>query len=350
MAYNRPTLQELITRTKSDFEGRLGTQGSALRRAFITVCARVWAGVIHLLYGYIAWVFRQIFPDTSDSENLRRHASFYNVFPKEATFAQFAVIFTGVDGTIIPATTQVQRSDGRLYTTDAQGTIAGGTVTVNVTAVDAGFEGNSELATELVLTTPIPGVDGQAESSTVITEASDEETDEDLLIRLNQRLANPPLGGSKADYERWALEVAGVTRAWVTPLVMGPGTVGVSFVVDNDPGSIFPDAPKIAEVQDYIETVQPVTFDLYVYAPTDYPVAMTIELTPDTAPIRAAVQAELVDLFKREAEPGGTILLSHVQEAISIATGETDHILTVPAANVTAPAGALPRLGAITWI
>lgn len=352
MAYNRPTLQDLKTRTKSDFEARLGTNGSALRRAFISVAALVYAGLIHTLYGFIAWVFKQIFPASADSENLRRHASFWNVVPKDATFAQFNLIFTGTDGTVIPAGTQVQRSDGYVFTTDAIGNIAAGTATVSVTASPGyqGEAGNTEVGAILALTTPIPGVNGQATVGTAIIEAADAESDEDLLARLELRLANPPLGGSKADYKRWALEVAGVTRAWVTPLVMGPGTVGVSFVVDNDPGSIFPDAPKIAEVQAYIEDLQPVTMDLYVYAPTDYPVNMTIELTPDTAQIRAAVTAELTDMFKRDAEPGGTILLSHVHEAISIAAGETDHVLTGMVANVTAPAGALPRLGVITWI
>jgi uncharacterized phage protein gp47/JayE len=62
------------------------------------------------------------------------------------------------------------------------------------------------------------------------------------------------------------------------------------------------------------------------------------------------VQAELTDLFVREGSPGGTILLSHIREAISQATGETDHILTVPAANVVLGAGAIPVLGTVTWV
>jgi uncharacterized phage protein gp47/JayE len=73
-------------------------------------------------------------------------------------------------------------------------------------------------------------------------------------------------------------------------------------------------------------------------------------LTADTTAIRAAVSAELTDLFVREGTPAGTILLSHIREAISQAAGETDHILTVPSANVVMGAGAIPVLGTVTWV
>ena len=65
--------------------------------------------------------------------------------------------------------------------------------------------------------------------------------------------------------------------------------------------------------------------------------------------ICAAIEAEIIDLLRREAVPGGTVLLSHLREAISIAAGEADHALTIPAANVTHATGELAVLGTITW-
>jgi uncharacterized phage protein gp47/JayE len=81
---------------------------------------------------------------------------------------------------------------------------------------------------------------------------------------------------------------------------------------------------------------------------------MTIQLSPNTASVQAAVQAELEDLFRREAgvEDGagsGTVLLSHIREAISRAEGETDHVLVSPAADVTLSAGEIATVGNLTF-
>jgi uncharacterized phage protein gp47/JayE len=97
-----------------------------------------------------------------------------------------------------------------------------------------------------------------------------------------------------------------------------------------------------------------VTADVTVFAPTPVKLDFTISLTPDTTAARAAVQAELEDLLLREAEPedgdgSGTILVSHIREAISLAAGETDHALTAPAADVTLAAGEMSVMGTITW-
>ena len=97
------------------------------------------------------------------------------------------------------------------------------------------------------------------------------------------------------------------------------------------------------------QTLRPVTAQETVAAPVADPLDFAIALTPDTAEVRAAVEAELRDLIAREAEPGGTILISHIREAISIAAGETDHVLASPAGNVTAAAGAIVTMGAVTW-
>ena len=42
----------------------------------------------------------------------------------------------------------------------------------------------------------------------------------------------PPHGGNSSDYVTWALEVPGVTRAWVPPVPLIPGAVTVFFMMD----------------------------------------------------------------------------------------------------------------------
>ena len=62
-----------------------------------------------------------------------------------------------------------------------------------------------------------------------------------------------------------------------------------------------------------------------------------------------AVEAELADLIRRESEPGGTLLVSHIREAISTSAGETDHVLTSPTADVVEQATEIATYGMTTF-
>lgn len=352
MAWQRPTLTDLIDRTKADMVSRIDGITSILRRSVLGVLARVLAGACHEIYGYLAWLSRQILPDTAETEYLNRWARIWKITRNAATYATGTVTLTGTDGSIIPAGTELQRSDETIYTTDADGTISGGTVDVAVTASVAGDSGNADAGETLTLTSTVSGVTSTA-TAAAITGGADQESDAGLRARLLTRIQEPPHGGADFDYTAWALETAGVTRAWCYPLWLGPGTVGVCIVRDFD-ASMIPDAAEIATVQAYIDALRPVTAAVTVFAPTPVDLDLSITLTPNTAAAQAAVQAEIEDLLIREAEPedgagSGTILLSHIREAISIATGETDNALTSPSANVTHNAGEIAVMGTITW-
>lgn len=349
MAFSRPTLTDLITRIEADYVSRLTGGGSLLRRAAVKVLARVNAGTIHLVYGFLAWIARQVMPDTAEAENLERWATIWGIERILATFTTFDVVFTGTNGTEILAGTELARDDGVLYTTDALGTISSGTATVSCTSREAGATPGMDGGEIIALSSPISGIDSAVTvSGTGINNGEDKELDESLLARLLARIQTPPHGGNENDYVTWAKEVAGVTRAWCYPLYTGAGTVGLTFVRDNDSGSIIPSAGEVTEVQDYIDELRPVTAFLTVFAPTAVPLNFTITGT-FTAAVKLAIQAELEDLILREAEPAGTLLISHIREAISKAQGETDHGLTTPSANVTTTAGQLTTMGTITW-
>ncbi len=83
--------------------------------------------------------------------------------------------------------------------------------------------------------------------------------------------------------------------------------------------------------------------------PVQKPVTYQLSLTPDTSAVRAAVEAQLRDLHNREAGLGDTLLISHIREAISSATGESDHVLASPSANVQAAVNQLLTFGGCVW-
>lgn len=348
MPFSRPTLQELVNRTLADAQTRLGVD-ELVRREDLQVLTRVLAGASHGLHGFIDWLSQQVVFDTAEAEFLERWASIWGLTRLPAAAAVGSVTITGTSGTVVPAGTLMVRADGAEYETVGEVTLAGGTATANVVALAAGQGGNAGAASALTISTPIAGV-----SSTVIVTAgaltggADVESDDSLRARFIARIQAPPHGGAAHDYIAWAKEVAGVTRAWCYPQELGPGTVTVRFVRDDDASPI-PDAAEVLAVQEHIDALRPVTAAVTVVAPIAVPLDCTIAIVPDTSAIRAAVEAELRDLLRREAEPGATILLSHIREAISLATGENDHVLTVPAADVTHTTGQMATFGAITW-
>lgn len=348
MAFFRPTLSDLVASTQANFISRLDLAGAVLRRSMVNVLSRVVAGATHMLHGHLEYLSRQLFPDQSDDAYLVRQASIFGLAKTPAEYATAEVDLTGTDGTVIPEGTVLIRNDGAEYTVDADATIASEVATVSVTASVAGATGTLTEATELSFQSPISGVDSTATVSESTQDGTDEETTEALRTRLLEHLAEPAHGGNEADYIAWAKEVSGVTRVWVTPLGLGPGTVVVRFARDNDVDPI-PDSGEVAEVQAKLDEEAPVHAVVTAVAPTDAPINFTIAVEPNTVAVKSAVEAELADLILRVAEPGGTVLLSAIRTAIGTAAGLTDYTLTVPAADVTHTANQLPSLGAITW-
>lgn len=351
MPFSRPTLSALLDQTASEFESRLPGVLARVRRSLAGVIARVLAGGLWGLYGYQEWLDRQKWPDLCEAEYLDWHGARWGVTRKAAQAAIGTVVLTGTNGTVVPAATVLQRADGVQYTTTTEGTIASGELVADVTAVAAGQSGNAQTGLELTLTSPIAGVDSIATASTAMTAGSELEGDDAYRARVLLRVREIPHSGAAHDYVAWALEVAGVTRAWVYPLEDGPGTVTVRFVRDDD-ASIIPDAPEVAAVQAYIDARRPLTADVTVVAPAAQAINFTVHLVPDTADTRAAVEEELTDLLRRadENEPAGTVLISHLREAISTAVGETDHVLIAPVADVALPANTVAVPGTFTWV
>lgn len=350
MPFARPTLSELQAQAEADLAGRLGL-GALLRRGVLRALARMTAGLVHLLHGHAVWISRQAFPDTADAAELERWAGLFGLARKVAQRAEGLVTFTGTDGVEIPLGTLLKRVDGVEFQTTELGTIASSSSTVAVEAVLAGSSGNSNPgAGTLQLSPSLPGVSLAVEiEAPGLTGGTDVETDEELRDRLVARLRAGSRGGSADDYVTWALEVPGVTRAWALPLVSGPGTVGVTFLVASGSTAPVPDSAQVAEVQAYIDARRPVTAIAEVFAPGLEAIDVELSVEPDTPAVRASVQAALEELFAREGEPGATILLSHIREAVSNAAGEIDSDVTVPAADVPIPSGSVAVLGTLTF-
>lgn len=365
MPIDRPTLAEISRRAEAELP--LETASEPLRRNLYTPLARAVSGAVHGLYGYQEWIARQIHPMDCDADTLENvHAPFWlDGGRKAAAPATGSISITGVAGTELDQGVTFNRSDGLLYAL-TEGVIldAGGSATAGVVCLTAGGSGNTEPGGKLRLTNPVSGIAGEA---TVLTPGlsggSDIEDIEDLRARVMEARRNGGQDGRSSDWELWAKEVAGVTRAWAAPQHMGLGTVTVFFLRDGD-ADPFPDSAEQATVLTHLETSGTPFGEIFAVAPARKTVDFEIDLVPDTPSVRAAVASALAGVLEREAAPvakdstgltirpltGVTIPRSHLTAAISDAVGEFDHQLIKPSGDVECAVGEMAVMGSVTWL
>jgi uncharacterized phage protein gp47/JayE len=355
MPFDRPTLAELRDRIRRDFNARLPGADALLRQSNLGVIADVLAGLSTLHYGYQVWLSKQLFPDTAEGPFLERWASIWGLTRYAATTALGAIDVHGTPGATVPPGAEFQRTDGVRYQSADGATLdAAGLATVAVEAEVAGTAGDALTSTPVTTITAYPGVVPQATvAAPGIAGGAEQETDAQLRTRLLARIQTPPHGGAASDYVDWALEVPGVTRVWVAPEEQGAGSVVVRFTMDDAahaPNGI-PTAADVALVQAHLDEVRPVTAKVVVLAPVARALDITIfALTPDTPAVRAAAETELRDTLYRHGEPGGVVYVSWLWEAVSLASGERHHRITVPPSDVPLGAGELPVLGTVTYV
>lgn len=298
------------------------------------VRATVLASAIEGLYQHQQWIVRQIFPDTSDTEQLDRHAQLQSITRKAAAAATGSVTFTGTPGSAIAAGVEAKTVDGLAFVTTASGSVGGGgTVSLAAQAVLPGTAGNVATGTALTLTSPPAGV-ASAAIVVSMTGGADTESDTDLLARLLDVLRNPPAGGNVGDYRRWALEVAGVESAFVYPWRRGTGTVDVVVVAA---GTGLPSAQLLADVQAYIDDLRPVGCkDFLVLSPTELVVPVTVQVSLAGATlvgVTALIEDALAEYFNG-LNPGEAAVKSRIEALVSDLAGVADRAVSLPAANV----------------
>jgi uncharacterized phage protein gp47/JayE len=323
--------------------------------------AKIYAGAVHSLWGYLDYMSKQLFIATAEGDNLDYRSAEYGISRDSGAYSIGEATTTGVNGTIIPVGTQWQSSLGWVYATTEEVTIALGTATMNLQATSKGTSGNESSGTILSIINPVAninttatvGIDG-------LYNGTDEETDDTLRNRVLLKKRNAPHGGAQHDYINWMLEYSGVTRAWLFPLYMGAGTVGCAFVRDGDI-AIIPNDIQQTEVKDYlIEHDDPVSGEKIGIPVTALPglfmidlfpitIDFTIRVYPNTPAVQNAIQNELEDLIVRDGGPGETLYRSRIVEAIGLASGEEYSELTSPITDTTASNAQIHVMGTITF-
>lgn len=379
MPFARDTRSQLREKALADIAARLAGSNPYLRRSVLNVLGLIIADQHADQLGYLDWISRMAVPFTSEDEFLAAWAALKNVVRKPAVAATGAVRFTGTPAAAVPIGTLLARGDGWVYSVRTGGVLDG--IGVGSFTVDASFtgkDGNSDSGTPLAVSST-PGINPDASVvAPGLFGAADVESSASLRSRMLEAFANPPQGGSFADYVTWALAVPGVTRAWTGGSeIMGSGSASLFFMMDETE-SAFGGIPQGGNgvsqydvrasaasgdqllVADYIYPLRPVTALLWAMAPTAVPLNLTLTEVPNDTAVRDGITAALAGALFREATPGGvftgdpnnpsgTLRLSHLDDALAAVPGLDHFIMTSPTADVSVATGHLLVPGAIIY-
>lgn len=359
-----PTPKELSDQILADLEGTFGQNVPILPKAFLRVLAVSLGGALALLYRAIRWGYQQLFPATADEESLSTKAQEYGMYIRSATPSIIEIQIIGDEAAQIPAATIWKGNNGLAYSQRALAVIPSGGIALSVSleCLEPGSAGSLGVGNTLEVSSPVGGVIG-ASCTAILYEGEDAETTEQFRLRVLQRAAGQPQGGSASDYVRLAMEVPGIVKAFAFRTDAGEVTV---YPLESDTGTArIPAAGKLAEVLEYVGSPshRPLCATILSAAMTERTVDVTITgANPDDATTKAAVLAALEAYFyaaypkQYPDEPNPTYVLSvaAIWSAILYA-GSSATAITMSVSGT----GAVPRyelgngeickLGTITW-
>jgi uncharacterized phage protein gp47/JayE len=377
MPFARPSLDELRAQAAADIAAAIPGADPLLPVSNLGILADILAEAANGMDGYLDWIARQGVPFTAVDEAFEGWAALKGVTRKSATPANGQATFPGAPGNVLPAGTPISRGDGQAYVTSADAIVGGGGfVTAQIVAVEPGSAGTLVTGSGLALGVAVSGVGGSGVATAGLPGVDVEDFDA-FRTRTLGIYANPPQGGAIADYEEWAEQVAGVTRAWCVPHGKGPGTVAV-YVMMDDAEAAFGGFPQglggcatletrdthatgdLLAVADHIYPLQPVTALVYAVAPLSNHIDLTISLPGASAALKAAIELAIDGAYLAYGSPGGTINKSRLDSAIDGLAGTDGFVITVEACdhgsispgvgNITSDAGYLPVRGVTSWV
>ena len=354
MALNVPTFSQLLNRIGSAINSNVTGATAFVSRSIFNVWAKIIAALQLDIYSYISALVTDYFISTASLEGLIRRGTELGVPRKLATYASGQVVFNGTTGIFIPAGTALNMPNGQTYTTLSDALVnSAGQAYADVQADNTGTAGNAAGNSEISLVSPINGIVSAASvGPNGLTGGADIETTEEYRARLLKFIQDQPGAGDPTFYENAALTRPGVTRAKCFRIYNGPGTVGLSFMMDNTYPNGIPSPGDVAAMQSFLESIMPADVaELIVFAPVAHTVDIEIsDLFPDNITIRNNITDALTIGFRTNYNWGDTVYVSQISGIISAIPNEIRHDLTQPISDILVPFDEIAVLGEITFV
>ena len=325
MAYI-PTISQLQAQIENNMRTQLGITQTWVGKVVLRCIAIVFASIFKLNYIFIAFVEKNIFPDTADSETVGGTLERFgrvklNRDPYPAYAGVYVITITGTAPVTIPMGTQFKSainatSPFQIFQTETDFTITSFPATITVAAQVAGTISQLSVGDTMNLTSPLANVNSLATVSVVVTPALDAEILEEYRAKVLQAFRLEPQGGAATDYRLWLLDVPAVRTSYAYT------KYGVPYVVqlfiealpsDSEVGhpAGVPTAQTLVDVAAVVEldpdTSKPLStrgrrpvgvFEVDYLSVVPLPVIITITgLTDSSALIQTAISTALTSLL-----------------------------------------------------
>lgn len=258
-----PTIEEIKDRIFTDITTKINQGVPVLPLSFVRVLSGAIAGISFLLYQAILWVYKQIFPQSAEYENLKLLGAIVGITPTPAVSAIILCTVPGTTGAWVYSGETFIASNNITYrvTTDTE-VISGNATNVPMLALTSGEDGNLDNGEVLDIVRTSLSLTGTATVTGTQTTGADEESQASFSARVIIRYRTRYITGSTAAYVLNGLECANFI--WIGPYSNAtyPNQIDVYGRVDNTATGI-PTSAQLLELADCL-TYDPVTGKKYL--------------------------------------------------------------------------------------
>lgn len=232
MAYNIPTVAELISNALSRLESILGQDAPQNDKAFLNVLSTLEGAQTAGLYKYATDRAKQNLALTATGEDLDRIGNDNSLPRKAAATAELTATMTANTGVIIPASMDfIADANGLRYRPIADVVAVANVATLTLRCTQSGTAGQLEISDTLQMASQISGAQTTATVTAVVTIGLDAESDADYRPRV-LFIQRAITGGANAtDHKIWSEAVTGVKSAF--PYAGRPVDEGTSYPGDR---------------------------------------------------------------------------------------------------------------------
>ena len=288
-----------------------------------------------------------MFLEDATNEFLDKKVHDFGIYRKMGTVATGTIKVTGVNGTRIPAGSEVISQGGLVFYTLHDAWIDNEEAIIEVSSVDVGADFNIIANSIDKFVVKINGV-ASVTNEEAFKGGINIETDEELRERFLEIIRRPATSGNVYHYEQWAKEVDGINQAIVKPLWNGNGTVKV--IVSNDNKAVEEDVIEACKA--HIEKVKPIGASITITTPSPLELIIVVDIILndgyDTEEVRLQFENNLMEYISLcDSE----IIYNKIASCLGEIKGVKDYrnlLLNSSTSNITFNDEQLPVIKSVT--
>jgi len=341
-------IKDLKNRIYNDFISSFNNAITPLKKSLFEQLSNTLSATFNLIYIYLDRIYNDSFLTTCTSSRVLDYfAPLKNITRKEPTIATGVVRFYGINTTVINSDIGILYN-GLEYKTSEAGAISSGFVDLNCESIGKGTENNTLPNVDLLLSTPINGVDNKATSIDGFSSAIDEETIESVRTRTKQKNATLTQVDNDNFYKSLANELSNVKATFISDIKNGEGTFGVTILTFSNDG--VPIQSDIDQVESYFTTnnAVPVYVDAEYFLPTITLQAFSIQLAVTNEDNKTNIEQAIRDYLYLKQKPGTTFQFSGLSDYLQDRGARLTN--PDPSSDYAIAADEILDLGVVSWI